>query len=436
MSRIPEVRVALAGLGTVGTVVARLLQEQCERYKAGPGRALRLAAILDRSYASKDLSWVGSEVRITDSLEEFLQIPADIVVELIGGTDPADQIISDSLKRHKAVVTANKLLVARNGVRYLKLASEQDAYLGFEACVGGGIPIVRVLQRCLFADRITRLRGILNGTCNFILSEMTESRQRFEAVLKQAQRLGYAEAEPTLDVSGQDTRDKLAILSALAFGQWVNPDEIPTSGITEIHPVDLLYAKQLKAAIKLLGIGERVADGLSLRVSPFLVRRELPLSKIAGVYNAVEVASAMVGSTVFSGRGAGGDPTAISVLADILNAALVVVQRNRSDGQTLAQQQEVGTISGSARAAETYPFYIRFFVKDQPGIIAALSGILAREAINIDSVVQERGHDVHNLPFVITVGPTAFSRMQKAVTEMSQLEFNNTPPLALPILSD
>ena len=436
MAPIPEIRIALAGLGTVGRVVARLLSEQAPRYGANTGLAVRLVAILDRSHARKDLSWIGPDVRITESLQEFLKTPADIVVELIGGTEPADQIIRDSLKGHKAVVTANKLLVARNGARYLTLAAKYDAYLGFEACVAGGVPIVRILQRCLFSDRIIRLRGIFNGTCNFILSEMSEKGGSFEEILKQAQKLGYAEADPSLDVSGQDTRDKLAILSALAFGKWAVPDEISTRGITEISPVDVVYARKLNATIKLLGMGEEDGKSLSLRVSPFLVRDELPLAKVSGVFNAVEVTGAKVGSTVFSGEGAGGDPTAVSVVADVLNASLLVVHKTQSGGLAPSAKPAVEIVRRSTQENETYPFYVRFFVKDQPGIIAALSAVLAREAINIDSVIQERGHDSSNLPFIITVETTAFSKMQKAVAEMKKLKFNNIPPLALPILSD
>lgn len=430
----PEIRIALAGLGTVGRAVVRLLREAKARYQEELGVAVQVGAILDRSYTRKDLSSIGAEVRWTDSLEDFLAEPCDIVVELIGGADPADRIITASLERQKAVVTANKLLMALHGERYLALARQQNTYLGFEACVAGGIPIIRVLQRCLFSDRIVRLRAILNGTCNFVLTEMAESGRSFHEVLKQAQALGYAEADPTLDVSGQDSRDKLAILSALSFGRWAAVETIPAQGITEIAPIDLIYARQLNCTIKLLGVGEEQDGGISLRVSPFLVDNGLPLSKISGVYNAVEVTGAMVGSTVFSGRGAGGDPTAVSVVADILNAALAVAHKSPATLQASAPCRQLSTGGHSAPSRETYPFYLRFFVKDQPGIIAALSGILAREEINIDSVIQEKWSDPSNLPFIITVEPTPFATLQKAVQEMSRPAFNNIPPLALPIL--
>lgn len=437
MRPAPEIRIALAGLGTVGSAVVRLLQEGHDRYLKETGASLRLTSIFDRSYRRKDLEWIGNTVRFTDNLSEFLETPADIVVELIGGSDAAEKIVSHGLKSRKAVVTANKLLMARCGEQYVALAAKQGAYLGFEASVAGGIPIIRVLQRSLIADRIVRLRGILNGTCNFILSEMAESGRNFEEVLGQAQALGYAEADPSLDVSGRDTRDKLAILSALSFGRWISADQIPTLGISEISPVDFLYARKLNATIKLLGIAQSSGSCLLLRVSPFLVPNNLPLSKISGVYNAVEVTGAMVGPTVFSGRGAGGNPTAVSVVADILNAAVTLRQGPppATDSKVKLPPGEV-TLSNKPDSSECFPFYIRFFVNDKPGIIAALSGILARHEINIDSVIQESWPERGNMPFIVTVESTLFTTMQQALQEMGELTFNNLPPLAFPILEN
>ena len=428
-----EIRVAVAGLGIVGSAVVRVLQDERKRYREELGVALRLVSILDRSYHRKDTSWIAQDVEITDSLEEFLKSPADIVVELIGGVDPAEEIVCTCLKQRKAVVTANKLLMARSGRRYFELAAGNNAFLGFEASVAGGIPIVRALRRSLFSDQIIRLRGILNGTCNFILTEMAKTGGDFQEVLAQAQTLGYAEADPELDISGRDTTDKLVILAALSFGKWIESDQIPTRGITEVRPVDMLYARKLNCTIKLLGIGEEKGDGACVRVSPFLIDDRLPLSKISGVLNAIEVTGANLEASVFSGRGAGGNPTAVSVVADILNAALwklgvaafhfcPIHATDSADSDALSQEEE------------RYPFYLRFFVKDRPGIIASLSRILADREINIDSVLQEKWPELSDLPFIITVEETAFSTLQEAVAEMAKLEFNNVPPLALPIL--
>ena len=430
-AQLPEIRIALAGIGTVGSAVARLLMEQRARYEQEIGARLHLAIVLDKKYREKNLNWLGPETRLTDQVQEFLDTPSDIVVELLGGTDPAHQIISSALKSRKGVVTANKLLLARSGVEYLNLAVKHESYLGFEASVAGGIPIIRALRRSLFADQISRVRGILNGTCNFILSEMVESGRDFQEVLAQAQALGYAEADPSLDVSGRDTADKLAILAGLAYGCWIPPSEIPTRGISDIWPIDVTYARKLNARIRLLGIGERKETGLVLRVSPFLVDQRLPLATVSGVLNAVEVVGSRVGSTVYIGRGAGGDPTSVSVVADILNSALWKQGRALFHRNVILDKAAAGHCGSEM---ESYRFYIRFFVKDQPGIIYALSSVLAKRRINIDAVIQETWPDPANLPFILTVEPTPFSVMQEAVAEMGQLEFNKVPPLALPRL--
>lgn len=426
------IRLALAGFGTVGGAVLRLLQEERDRYRRDLGLELELVALLDRSHRNKNLDWAGPELLVTDSVEEFLAVSADVVVEVLGGTDPADRIIRSSLEQGRAVVTANKLLMARHGADYFELTRRRDAFLGFEASVAGGIPIIRVLRRSLLPDTLLKLQGILNGTCNFILSEMARSGREFQEVLRQAQALGYAEADPSLDVSGRDTRDKLTILAALAFGIWIPPEEIPVRGISEIWPIDLVYAAKLHATIKLLGVAERRDGHLCLRVSPFLVDHQLPLAKISGVLNAVETLGARSGSCVFSGRGAGGNPTAVSVLSDILDAALWKRGRTRFESHPVCPGPSHDP--ESCRRRESYPFYLRFFVEDSPGIIAALAQILARRNINIDSVVQEPWPDKSRLPFIITVEPTPFAKIEDALDEMKQLKFNQVTPLVLPIL--
>lgn len=432
-SPLSVIRVALAGVGTVGSAVARLLQDEKARYQSEVGAPVRLVTVFDRRYRDLNLSWLDPETVRTDNLEQFLATPSDVVVELLGGADTSHQIISAALKQQKGVVTANKMLLARYGVEYLNSAVKCNSYLGFEASVAGGIPIIRALRRSLFADRMTRIRGILNGTCNFILTEMTESGRDFEDVLAQAQALGYAEANPALDVSGRDTADKLSILAGLSFGLWIPPEEIPTRGISDIWPIDVNYAKKLNSRIRLLGIAEERDGTLLLRVSPFLVESRLPLSTVSGVLNAVEAVGKRVGSTVYIGRGAGGDPTSVSVVADILNAALWKQGRAIFHKNVIHERKHGMSNAGEL---ETYPFYIRFFVKDQPGIIAAISTVLARRNINIDAVIQETWPDPSNLPFIVTVAPTSFKLMQEAIGEMARLDFNKVPPLALPRLSE
>ena len=434
-----EFRVALAGLGTVGQGVVRLLQEEGPRYRERFGIDLQLVSILDRSYQQKDTSWISSPVRWSESLEDFLETPSDIVVELIGGMNPADQIIRNGLEQGRSVVTANKLVMARCGPDYLELAARKNSYLGFEASVAGGIPIIRMVSHSLFPDRVSQVRGILNGTCNFILSEMADGGRDYQDALTQAQSLGYAEADPALDVSGGDGRDKLAILSTLCFHSGIGPDEIPTQGITELVPVDFLYARRLDSTIKLLGVAARQGEHLCLRVSPFLIHNQLPLSKISGVLNAVEVTGATVGSVLISGKGAWEGPTAVSVLADILNAARW--KRDTSHAQAGAGMDgdaDSGQFDQIASCGEDerYPFYVRFIVEDRPGITATLTHILAEREINIDLVLQESWSDRGNLPFVITVEPTLYSSMQEAVAEMKKLDFNRVEPFALPMLKE
>jgi homoserine dehydrogenase len=433
-----QLRVAIAGLGTIGTAVARLLTEERERYKEELGVDLRIVTILEKDFREKETAWLGQDILLTDSLEDFLKTPADVVVELLGGVEPAHGIISKTLRAGRAAVTANKLLIARHGPDYLGLAIDHSAYLGFEASVAGGIPIIRALRRSLIADRITRIRGILNGTCNFILTEMSESGRDFREVLAQAQALGYAEADPSLDVSGRDTADKLSILAALSFGKWVPPSRIPTRGISEIWPIDLLYARKLNSRIRLLGVGEIRNGEPSLHVSPFLVDNRIQLSQVAGVLNAIEVTGTRLDSAVFVGRGAGGNPTSVSVVADILNAGLWLQRKALFHSLQITPADAPTEIAAATDTAdqERYPFYIRFFVKDQTGIISALSTILSKRRINIDSVLQESWPDPSSLPFIITIEPTPVTMVAEAVAEMSQLDFNKVPPLALPRLLD
>ena len=434
MAKNGRVRVSLAGLGTVGRGVVRLLEEEAPRYRERFGIDLELGMILDRSYQKKDTSWISSEVSFTDSLDEFLTAPSEVVVELIGGVGLADRIIRSALRDSKSVVTANKALMALHGTDYLKLAAEADSYLGFEASVAGGIPIIQVINHSLSSDQVLGVRGILNGTCNFILSAMANGQTDYKDALAEAQSLGYAESDPTLDVCGGDARDKLAILSTLCFHAAIDPEKIPTQGIEEVNAVDFVYAQKIDSTIKLLGVATARDDQLCLRVGPFLVDNNLLLSRIAGVLNAVEVMGATVGPVLLSGSGAGEGPTAVSVLADVLRAA----QQGNGAASTLLSSGETGDLDIvlGGEEEETYPFYLRFFVKDRPGIIATLTRILAQRNINIDLVLQESWSDRSNFPFVITVEPTRFSSMQEAVEEMKTLDFNCVDPLVLPILKE
>jgi homoserine dehydrogenase len=293
-----------------------------------------------------------------------------------------------------------------------------------------------MVTRSIFPDRISQVRGILNGTSNFILSEMADGGSDYQDALTRAQSLGYAEADPSLDVSGGDARDKLAILSALCFHTAVDPEQIPTQGVTEITPVDFVYARRLDATIKLLGVATNDGPKPTLRVAPFLIDNGLPLSKISGVLNAVEVTGATLGSVLISGKGAGEGPTAVSVVADILEAA----RQTRSISQAIPSESgseaEPSDPAVSSDCDERYPFYLRFFIKDRPGVISTVAQILGERKISIDLVLQEKWADRSNYPFAITVEPTRFSSMREAVNEMKKLDFNRADPLALPVLRE
>ncbi len=430
MSAGRPVRVAVAGLGTVGLSLLRLLDEQQERFRQLVGRPLEVTAVFDRSLARKTHLLPGESIQACEDLETFLAAPADVVVELIGGWQPALDILERSLEQGKAVVTANKLVLARSGRKLLELAGRHGTWLGFEASVAGGIPILRSLQDSLFADRIVSLKGILNGTCNYILTEMSRRGRDFQQAVDRAQALGYAEADPTLDVSGQDAADKLAILSALAFGVWPEAGQIPTRGISELEPIDLEFARRLETTVRLLGVAERHEDALQLRVSPFLVDDRLALASVSGPLNAVEVTGQRLGPILFGGPGAGGDATSVSVAADLLNIARKLAQPGGHPPEA-AREPEVDTVQVDQ---DVYPFYLRFFVRDETGIIARVATILAAEGINLESVHQESWSDKSNLPFMMAVEPAPFAAIQRALQQIAPLPFNRTAPLLVPIL--
>lgn len=427
-------RIALAGYGTVGRALARQLSEESGRYRRELGVDLRLASVFDRSYRGKDRSFLRPDVEFSDDLDGFLARDFDILVELLGGEQPADKLIRGSLERGRSVVTANKFLMARHGPLYLRLASMRGAFLGFEAAVAGGIPVLRAVRRSLFSDRIVGLRGILNATCNFILSEMASSGADYHQAVSRAQELGYAEADPSLDVSGHDAADKLGILSALCFGVWPEPGSVPVQGIESLEAVDFRYARQLGYAIRLLASGslDEESGRPRLRVHPFMVAQDLPLAKIEGEVNAVRIEGRRLGSTVLSGPGAGGSATAVSAASDVLNAALWRQGAGSFHAAPYLTAENGAQPADASR--EVYPFYLRFVVRDRTGILAALAGILDRHGINIHSVVQEAWDDPVELPFVITIDPTSFASVEKAVAEMARLDFHTRPPLALPIL--
>ncbi|MEO8585674.1 MAG: homoserine dehydrogenase [Acidobacteriota bacterium] len=424
--------IGLIGFGTVGRAFARLLAREAADLALRRGVTLSLVAVGTRGADTKRDTGLGACVRWTPDLASVATDPeVDVVVELLGGIEPANGLIRAALGAGKSVVTANKMLLAKHGTALQRLAREQGAGLGIEASVAGGIPILRALRSSLTGDRVTAVSGILNGTCNFILTEMEATGRPYADVLKDAQRLGYAEADPASDVEGDDAAYKLALLARLAFGRDVSVEQIAREGITRLLPCDFVYAKRLGRTPRQLAVARVAPSGhLLLSVRTHFVSETSLLAKVTGPFNAVEVRGESGGPFVFSGRGAGGDPTATAVLADVVEIA-----RGGAPG---VQAPPLGFASlepCTPAAAEEFvsPFYLRFIVKDRPGILADLARILAEHGINIDAVFQAPYEDKSALPFVVTLEPVSGRALAAALVAISSLDFHVVPPLALPM---
>ena len=381
-------KIGLAGLGTVGAAVARLLEQEAEMIALRCGRAIEVAAVIARSrtkkrdLGSRPLRWAADPMALATDPE------IDVFVELMGGEgDPAKGTIEAALRAGKSVVTANKALLARHGVELAALAEESGAALDFEAAVGAAIPIVKTLREGLAGNKLDRVYGILNGTCNYILTRMEQERLAFDQCLKDAQRLGYAEADPTFDVEGYDTAQKLSLLASLAFGIKVNPEAVFVEGISSIAPEDLEAAAELGYRIKLLGVAVRTEEGIEQRVHPTMVRLGTPLAEVMGVTNAVSIDAEGVAPITLVGPGAGGAATASAVVADLGDIARGV--RTRPFGRPTAS---LGTISRAPMQRHEGGYYIRLLAVDRPGTFATIARHLADEQISLESIVQRRRH--------------------------------------------
>lgn len=417
-------KVAILGFGTVGSSVARILGDL-------KPQGLTLTHIYNRKVARKRVDWVPSSVVWTDSIDDVLASDVDVVVELVGGIDPAGQWVWKALQAGKSVVTANKKLIAFDGIELEKLARVKGGFLLYGAAVAGGIPVIPGLQQGLAGDQITRIEGILNGTCNFILSKM-ESGAEFGAVLKEAQALGYAEANPSEDVDGFDARAKLVILSRLALRADLDPEQIPCRSITEVAAIDFEYARELDCTIRQISRAEiRPADGdlsagadgdVLASVGPMLVPRASPLAWSRGTENTVLVGGRYGGDVVFSGHGAGGHPTAVAVVSDLMSIA--------HGSRTVDLPSRKTTIGGEFLLRHS----IRLVVRDQPGIIAEIALALAEQKINIHAIFQKPGYGKGNLPFVVTVEPCAGSALGRALARIGAMDCLLEKPFDLQIL--
>jgi homoserine dehydrogenase len=407
-------RIALFGFGTVGSSVARILIESRPQ-------GLELTHIFNRGVARKRVEWVPSSVVWSEDVEAVLASDVDAIVELAGGLDPAGTWVRRALEAGKSVVTANKKLIAFHGVDLERLAAAKGGHLKYGAAVAGGIPVIPGLEQGMAGDRIERIEGILNGTCNFILSKM-EAGAEYAPVLAEAQAKGYAEADPTEDVGGFDARAKLAILMRLALRVQIDPEEIVPRPITTIAAVDFSYARDLGCTIRQIARAEQVEGRLAAAVGPMLVAQRSPLAWSQGTENMVIASGHYGGDVVFSGHGAGGHPTAVAVVSDLLALA---------HG---SRRVAIPSAPAHLDAEFEVPHYIRFFVRDRPGIVAAITTALANEQINIRAIVQKPGYPADALPFVVTVEPCKTSALKRALARVSALDCMLVEPLDLQML--
>jgi len=413
------VNVGLLGFGTVGSSFAEVL--------AASGRKdIRITHVFNRGVERKRTheraKFVPADAVWTERVEDILESSdVHLVVELMGGLDPIESWLRMALSAGKHVATANKQLIAYRGSDLFALAAGKGVQLLYGAAVAGGVPVIPGMSQGLSGDQVRRISGIVNGTCNFILSSM-ETGADYAEVLKKAQAAGYAEANPSADVDGFDARAKLCILSRIALRAEIQPDDVPAQTISHVSATDFAYAKELGCTVRQVSRAQLDGDKVSARVGPMLVPLTSPIAWSHGTQNMVVTSGRFGGDVVFSGHGAGGHPTAVAVMSDVLAIA------EGSVGVRLPAKKVA--VSGDLVA----PHYLRFVVKDQPGIVAAIAGTLARVGVNIDSIVQHRGHAADKLPFVVTTEPCLPSILDKAVTEMAKLEFMVEPPLCLQIL--
>ncbi len=410
--------VALAGLGTVGAGVLTLLRSNADVIAARAGRPVAVVAVSardrtrDRGVALSGLRWFDDPVAMaTDSA-------ADVVVEAIGGSEgPARAVVTAALAAGRPVVTANKALMAIHGSELALAAERAGVALAFEAAVAGGIPVIKALREGLAGNRIRRVAGILNGTCNYILSTMRERGREFAEVLADAQRLGYAESDPAFDIDGIDAAHKLAILAALAFGRPVAFDDVYVEGIRRISAMDIAFAGELGYRIKLLGIARATEVGIEARVHPCMVPQSAPIARVEGVFNAVVAEGDFVGRVMLEGRGAGAGPTASAIVADLIDIA-----RGRFTPAWGAASGELSHAPAVPMAKHVGAYYLRLMVVDRPGVIADVTAALRDAGVSLESMLQRGRSPGEAVPVVLVTHETAEAAMRAALARIAALD--------------
>lgn len=426
-----SLRIAIAGLGTVGAGTVKLLQTHKDLIAARAGRSIELVAVAareknrDRGVALSGYRWFEDPVALAADPGN------DVVVEVIGGSDGiAKKVVETAIAHGKSVVTANKALLAHHGADLAKAAAAKGVTLAYEAAVAGGIPIIKLVREGLAANDVRRLYGILNGTCNYILTTMRESGRDFADVLAEAQKLGYAEADPAFDIDGVDAAHKLSILAALAFNCAVDFGAVAIEGIRHVSALDIAYAEELGFRIKLLGIAERVDGKLSQRVQPCMVPADSPIASVEGVFNAVVAEGDFVGTVMAEGRGAGAGPTASAVVADLIDLAR---------GQTLAAfglpAEKLKPLPALPISARKGCYYLRLMVVDRPGVIADVAAVLRDGDISMESMLQRGRSPDEPVAVVITTHETNEAAMTAALSRIGKLGAVLEPPRMIRIES-
>jgi homoserine dehydrogenase len=430
---VKPVRIGLLGCGTVGGGVVKLLRRNAAILSARLGTRLELAGVADRSLKPDASLGLGADLITRDSAALVARPDIDVIVELFGGIEPAQSLILKAFETGKDVVTANKALLSQHGDRIFKAAARRGRFIGFEASVGGGIPIIRTLREALAGDRQKAVYGIVNGTCNYILSTMAESGAEFADVLAQAQRSGLAEADPSLDVGGHDAAHKLSLLVTLAFGVLLKPSQVHTEGISHVTLQDIAYAREFGFTVKLLAIAKNEDGVIEARVHPTMVPSRHLLASVGGAYNAIYIQGEALGSTMYFGLGAGEMPTATAVLADILEIA-----RMRLAGATEASDHALGYPYSALKPARVKPmdrvaceYYLRFMAEDKPGVLGRIASVLGRYRISIASMIQqERAPQV---PVVMRTHESQERNLKLALTEIRRRKFVTAEPVFIRI---
>ncbi len=417
------VKVGILGLGTVGSGTFNVLKRNQKEIRGRAGRGIEVVMVADRD-VERARKIVGDDCEVVSDGNLIVNNPdIDIVVELIGGYDVAKDFVLQAIANGKHVVTANKALLALHGNEIFQAAQEKKVIVAFEAAVAGGIPIIKALREGLTANRIEWIAGIINGTTNFILSEMREKGLDFDTVLKEAQELGYAEADPTFDIEGYDAAHKVTIMSALAFGIPVQFNRAHVEGINKLNAIDIKYAEQLGYRIKLLGITKRMPDGIELRVHPTLIPAKKLIANVEGAMNAVLVNSDAVGATLYYGKGAGSEPTASAVIADLVDIARLESVNPEHRVPPLAFQPDAMKNTPVLPMSEvTTSYYLRLQVKDQPGVLAEITRILADLNISIDAFLQKEPAEGETLvDIIILTHLTQEKNMDAAIEKVENL---------------